>query len=374
MRDPATLSYVGGRPSGVPSSDPDEAARLAILRSYGILDTAPEPAFDRIVELAQALFNAPIALISFVDRDRQWFKAHAGLDTPETAREHAFCSHAIRESGVMVVPDAAEDARFAENPYVTGDPRIRFYAGAPLLSPEGARLGTVCIISPEPRVELAPEDQRRLQALAAIAANELELRRKTAQATLFAREVDHRVRNTLHFVNRILEAQAARVENRQARKYLLDAVDRIASVEVVQRLLRHGSAVFDTDAHTYLLSLATSLQETLLAEADDRTISVHSADNLLISNDTMATLGMVVVELVTNAFKHGRGNIEVHARCADNVLLVSVADEGQGLASAFATSSFGDNVGLRLVATLALPDGVHVEASHPQRITVRLAV
>lgn len=374
MRDPSNPATVGEPPARAALPDADEAARLAILRSYGILDTAPEPAFDRIVELAQALFNAPIALISFIDRDRQWFKARAGFDGSETARQHSFCNHAIRQSGVMVVPDAAEDARFAENPYVTGEPRIRFYAAAPLLSPEGARLGTVCIISPEPRVELGRDDQRRLQALAAIAASELELRRKTAQARLFAREVEHRVRNTLHFVNRILEAQAARVENRQARKYLLDAVDRIAGIEVVQRLLRHGGAMFDTDAHTYLLSLVASLQETLLADTDDRTISVHSADNLVIPNDAMATLGMVVVELVTNALRHGRGNVEVRASCAKTHLVLSVADEGQGLATALATSSSGDHVGLRLVATLALPDGVFVEPCHPQRITVRLAV
>ncbi|AOW13294.1 hypothetical protein LPB72_09565 [Hydrogenophaga crassostreae] len=146
----------------------DEEQRLAKLFSFGVLDTLPQKAFDEITTLASAICGTPIALISFVDRDRQWFKSRIGLDPSETEREVAFCSHAIlRPKEVLVVEDATQDQRFHDNPLVTSDPGIRFYAGAPIVSDDGFALGTVCVIDRQPR-HIDAAQQQALCALASL--------------------------------------------------------------------------------------------------------------------------------------------------------------------------------------------------------------
>jgi len=162
----------------------DDEYRLDALNSYAVLDTPPEPAFDRVTRSAASLFDVPIAVVSLVDRDRQWFKSCVGLDASETPRGTAFCAHAIMRDSVMVVPDASADPRFAENPLVIGPPGIRFYAGAPLVTAEGFRLGTLCIIDTKPRTMLSAEQQASLRDLAAIVVDTLEHRRvrETAKA------------------------------------------------------------------------------------------------------------------------------------------------------------------------------------------------
>jgi PAS domain S-box-containing protein len=153
----------------------DELERRTVLDRYQILDTPHEPAFDRIVRLAALLLDVPIALISLIDADRQWFKSRYGLDVPVTPRTLAFCDHAIRGSDVMVVPDAAQDPRFRSNALVTGDPHIRFYAGAPLVTPDGFSLGTICAIDRAPR-QLNAREAAVLTALAEQVVHELEVR------------------------------------------------------------------------------------------------------------------------------------------------------------------------------------------------------
>ena len=136
---------------------PDEAARVAKLHQLAILDTPPEERFDRITRIAAATFDVPIALISLVDRDRQWFKSCVGLNTRETPREVAFCAHAVEQGADIVVPDTLLDDRFADNPLVVAGPRIRFYAGAPLLMSNGLCLGTLCVVDTRPRHLTAAE-------------------------------------------------------------------------------------------------------------------------------------------------------------------------------------------------------------------------
>jgi len=135
-------------PAPIPA---DDEARLRALRELLILDTPPEERFDRIVEFAAAEFEVPIALVSLIDRERQWFKARVGLDICETAREISFCGHAIAQPDLFEVLDATRDPRFADNPLVVGAPHIRFYIGAPLALPGGAAVGTLCLIDTKPR-------------------------------------------------------------------------------------------------------------------------------------------------------------------------------------------------------------------------------
>lgn len=144
-----------------------EATRLAALDRLALLDTPPEPAFEALVAAAAERFGVPIALVSLVDADRQWFKARHGLDVRETPRAVAFCNLTIRGEGAFVVPDATRDPRFADNPLVTGAPGIRFYAGAPVQAPDGSRIGSICIIDRAPRPDLSAEERHALERLAA---------------------------------------------------------------------------------------------------------------------------------------------------------------------------------------------------------------
>jgi len=154
----------------------DEAERLQTLRRYEILDTLPEQAFDDLTLLAARICDTPIALVSLIDQDRQWFKSRVGLDTTETPRDLAFCAHAILQTDIFIVPDALEDARFRDNPLVVFDPLIRFYVGAPLITADGHVLGTLCAIDRRPR-QLEPGHAEALRALSRQVVSQLELRR-----------------------------------------------------------------------------------------------------------------------------------------------------------------------------------------------------
>ena len=155
-----------------PDTPQDEHARLETLRSLTILDTPPEERFDRLTRMAKRLFGVPIALVSLVDENRQWFKSCYGLSVSETPRDISFCGHAILGNEVFIIPDTVEDERFADNPLVLSDPRIRFYAGCPLSAPNGRKLGTLCIIDRQPR-RFGKEDLEALQDLASMVEREL---------------------------------------------------------------------------------------------------------------------------------------------------------------------------------------------------------
>ncbi|MBP0447077.1 sensor domain-containing diguanylate cyclase [Roseomonas sp. SSH11] len=194
-----------------------EADRIAALRSYEILDTEAETVFDNLVSFASKLTKAPIALVSLVDSERQWFKARTGLDAAETPRELSFCAHAILDpSQPLVVEDAERDPRFSDNPLVLGEAGIRFYAGVPLVNPQGHALGTLCIADRQARV--LEEDQREaLLRLAETVSTALELRRAMNQARLLA-----------------MTDGLTGIGNRP---FLLDSLDR-----ALGRLRRHGES------------------------------------------------------------------------------------------------------------------------------------
>jgi GAF domain-containing protein len=155
--------------------DDPERARQQSLDRYAILDTPPEVTFDRITAVLARLLQVPCAIVTFIDRDRQWFKSRVGLDVEQTPRAISFCAHAILSSNVMVVRDTLLDERFAHNPLVTGPPHVRFYAGAPLITPEGVAVGTLAVVSPTPR-GLSEEETIVLRHLADLVVTELEHR------------------------------------------------------------------------------------------------------------------------------------------------------------------------------------------------------
>ncbi len=173
----------------------NEAKRIKVLWQYEILDTVPEEVFDELAHLASLICGAPIAMITLVDENRQWFKAKVGVNINETGRDVSLCSHAIQQDELFVIPDALLDDRFKDNPLVTVSPKIRFYAGAPLITPDGHALGTLCVLDKVPR-NLNEDQKQALTVLARHVMIQLELRRH-AKALATAQDDCEKVRADL---------------------------------------------------------------------------------------------------------------------------------------------------------------------------------
>lgn len=214
-----------------------EALRLLELHNYGVLDTPAEQAYDDVVSLAAFICDTPIALISLIDEDRQWFKARVGTNDMETPRGMAFCSHAITNPDqLMEVPNALEDPRFVDNPLVTGGPEIRFYAGAPLVTPSGAALGTVCVIDRVPR-KLTEAQGNALKALSRQVVQLLALRRANAELEMLTR-AQHTRQQALEEHERQLQEE----NHELAEQTLTDALTNLKNRRAFDRILSNEYA------------------------------------------------------------------------------------------------------------------------------------
>jgi len=274
----------------------DETARLATLRHYRILDTEPEQAFDDLTLLASHICGTPIALITLVDADRQWFKSRVGVTLTETARSVAFCARAIEQSDITVVPDALDDARYRENPLVVGELGIRFYAGAPLVTPEGHALGTLCVIDKVPR-RLTPAQMEALDALRHQTEAQLELRRR------------------LHELSEALvELDKAEKEQRQLNAELNEALQN------VQKL-------------SGLLPYCSTCQVNMVIPADPRAIHTvtdgvtHMLQEKHWDERKVMEVELALQEALANAIRHGcQGDPNRHLQC-----IVAVEDSGEAM-------------------------------------------
>jgi len=196
-----------------PEIPENESERLDALKSYEVLDSLPEKDYDNITQLASAICDCPISLVSLVDDKRQWFKSHNGLEATETPKEFAFCAHAIvNPSLTLTVKDSRLDDRFSDNPLVTGDPRVIFYSGVPLVNPEGHALGTLCVIDQKPKM-LTDDQKASLRALANQVVNLLELRKRNKELSSmnqalqeFAQDVESEIDSSSGSISGIAKA------------------------------------------------------------------------------------------------------------------------------------------------------------------------
>lgn len=292
---------------------PKEIARLEALRSYGILDTAPEEAFDSITRIIAHVCQAPIAVINLIDADRQWFKSEIGLGVRETPLDISICAHAILQPGLFVVPDTREDPRFANNPLVAGDPHLRFYAGALLETDDGLPLGTLCVLDYEPRT-LTQTQADTLKALAGQVMTQLELRRMlAAQERLIAQkdslfqELHHRVKNNLAMVSGFLALQGRQAGNAQVREALGEAQQRIMTVARLHDRLQSTGAVDRVAFGSFLRQLIDDLARSFSEPGGTRIKAGTIVDVPMITRDAVPT-ALMINELATNALRHGRPN------------------------------------------------------------------
>jgi GAF domain-containing protein len=241
-----------------PASSERETARLAALRRYDILDTPPDGSFDHIARVAARLFDVPIAIISLVDNDRIWFKARHGVDVEQIGRDPGLCASAILQTDPYLLTDASCDPRSLANPLVAGNFGLRFYLAAPLRTSDGHNLGTICVIDRKART-VTEQQIEQLQALAEVVMDQMELRlaARTAVANLekaveqkdaalqrsrmLAREIDHRVMNSLQQVSALLNLQSRNIAHDEAARQLQLAAARVTAVaRVHQHIFQSG--------------------------------------------------------------------------------------------------------------------------------------
>jgi len=336
--------------SQVPASiiPADEEQRMAAVKRYDILDTPADGAFDRVTAIAARRFAVPISIISIVDRDRIWFKSHHGLDVEQIGRDPGLCASAILRPDPHILVDASKDVRSLANPLVAGEFGLRFYAGAPLRTTDGYNLGTLCIIDKEPR-PITQDQIEDLKDLAGMVIDQLEFRlsarralanadESLKQANLLAREIDHRVMNSLQFVSAMLRLQSRSAPVSEASRHLDSAGRRVAAVARVHQHFHLDEGMEQVPALAYLRRLCDDLAGILGVQ-----VEVGGEDGFL-PTTSIQPVGMIVNELVTNAAKHGAGTIAVTYKCRDDRKLV-VCDEGKGLPRDFDPTKSASSLG-----------------------------
>ena len=387
----------------------DEEERLAELLSYDVLDTEAEQLFDDLTALASQICDTPIALISLIDPDRQWFKSRVGLDAKETSRDVAFCSHAILQGDVFEVPNAKLDPRFHDNPLVTGSPDIRFYAGAPLITPSGHAIGTLCAIDSKPR-KLTDTQKASLQTLSKSVVAHLELKRKNRELERtsqfksdFLSYVSHEIRTPLNAINtfsQLLEGEAKKLNLpssfttplshvSQSGGRLLEIVNSVLDIKQIEagKMRVMPRAVNTKDFFTHLFSL------TKIRAEDSGIVFSTSIDDAvpdsLFFDDTK--FGQVALNLLSNAIKFtNRGKtVKAQVRYKSDKIIFNVIDQGIGMsdddqkrlftafermenAHQISGTGLGLNISKRLVELMDGSIKVSSKLHHGTRISVTL--
>ncbi len=337
-----------------PKDPHNEKARLVALQSYAILDTLPEKEYDDITFLASLICDTPMALISLIDKDRQWFKSNHGLEERETPREFAFCSHAIVDkNNTLVVSDAREDERFHDNPLVTSDPSLVFYAGVPLNTPDGHPIGTLCVLDTKPK-ELTPDQEKALEVLSNQVLKLLELR-KTAVVlhrnnqilrdknktldkfvSVAAHDIKSPINNILSLSEMLLEDYSSSIDSDAVE--LLDYIKVSAkhSTHLIDGILSYSKDVNGISDHKEFVNIKSLLVEikNLLVTSDHIDLKINIDDSLVVYANKTA-LNQIFSNLVSNAIKYNHKDIikiKIDAQESDIYYSFNVKDNGSGIA------------------------------------------
>lgn len=329
----------------------DEKERIHKLYGYNILDTAAEKVFDDLTELASDICETPIALISLVDPERQWFKSTVGIDASETPRDFAFCAHAIHQNNIFEIPNALEDSRFFDNPLVTNAPNIRFYAGAPLITPEGLAIGTLCTISDKPKT-LTNHQRKALEILSREVVAQLELRKNLVDLQKandftndFLSNMSHEIRTPLNAIcgfSELLKNASKQATLPQeisdyikeidfSSQVLLNIVNSVldlSKIEAGKMALQH--TWFNTNElllkiHSMMNIKATEKQILLSLNIDKNT-----PKNIYLDQ---GKLSQILINILNNSLKftEEKKRIELDVQCKNNLLTFSISDEGIGI-------------------------------------------
>lgn len=308
-----------------------EIERLEALRSLDVLDTPREAEFDDLVMLASRICGAPVSLVSFVDEDRQWFKAKTGFDKDQTDLNSSICSRVMYDDGVIEIEDTWLDARTSQNPLCIGEGSMRFYAGAPLVTADGHPVGTLCVLDEKPRV-LDEMQRDTLRVLARQAMKELELRKALREQQVLRKEMDHRLKNSLQSVSSVMRLYARQITDPVATE-AIDAIQRrLQAISALHTEMQVSSSDKFMSLDSYLDRIVGHLRLSVPANV---TIEL-SSEPVEFGADKAASLGVIVSEAIANSVKHGfpddrAGVIYVRlSRQADGGLQLECRDDGVG--------------------------------------------
>lgn len=323
----------------------NEVQRIQALRKYQLLDTGPEPEYDELVQLASEICNAPMSLISLIDTDRQYFKSNKGFAGPSSPRDTAFCTHAILDDTILEIEDAQKDIRFHDNPLVTDDPNIRFYAGMPLVNPDGFKLGTLCVLDKKPR-KLSPLQRQALETLGRQVVKQFELRLKNRELNSLSdiqnkmlSVISHDVRGPLNSLQILLEfIDPTETDTQELKEILTDALKLVGNGrELLENMLEWANSM-QKDGGFFpetvnLRSLADKLFQAHEVKARKKGLELINqipSDLEGLIDKQMTTF--VLRNLLTNALKFtASGSITLGGKATNGGIELFVKDTGCGI-------------------------------------------
>ncbi|MCR8560088.1 GAF domain-containing sensor histidine kinase [Mucilaginibacter sp. BJC16-A38] len=347
----------------------NEVERLAALQSYNIFDTAEEKDFDAIASLASAICGVPIALITFIDEKRQWFKSHHGTDFTENVREFSFCTHVIASGDdIMIVEDAALDERFVDNPMVTGPTSVTFYAGVPLVNEDGFALGTLCVIDQEMQT-LTHTQSEALKTLGRQVVDKLELRRKVAylekanQDLLnsnvliqkFASMAAHDIKNPLSSI--LLTSQALKIRQEKLqdegclRLVNLNITATKNLLELVEEMLAYSKSPSLLLAKKQEFNLNSLIQKVISMLAVPENVEVILPEEKQMIYFSMIAFEQILINLLSNAIRYNNKEkciINIRFNQDDDFYRLEVEDNGMGIPEQYHDKIFGNNFTLKI--------------------------